>query len=240
MNNPAVVSETEWLARRKELLVQEKELTRARDALNAERRKLPMVKVEKEYVFDSPNGPVSLRDLFRNRRQLLIYHFMFDPSWDEGCPSCSHFADTFNGTVVHLAARDTSFAAISRAPIAKIDSFKKRMGWAFPWLSSYGNNFNRDFQVTLDQTLGSVQHNYENAAALVQVGKLWAAAGEFPGLSVFLRDGGTIFHTYSTYQRGMDAFLLTYNFLDVTPLGRQDAEGPNPQAWIRHHDKYRE
>jgi predicted dithiol-disulfide oxidoreductase (DUF899 family) len=238
MDLPRVVSQSEWLAARKALLVKEKELTRQRDALSAERRRLPMVKVEEEYVFDGPDGPTSLRDLFGPRCQLVIYHFMFDPSWDEGCPSCSHFADSFSGAVVHLAARNTSFAVISRAPLDKIESFKKRMGWSFPWLSSSGTEFNRDFQVTLDQTLGSVQHNFANAVALVQAGKLWSNAGEFPGLSVFLRDGDAIFRTYSTYQRGMDAFLLTYNFLDVTPLGRQDAEGPNPQAWIRHHDRY--
>ena len=238
MNHPTVVSQVEWLAARRQLLAQEKELTRQRDALSAERGKLPMVKVDKEYIFDRAQGPTNLLDLFQGRRQLIVYHFMFDPNWDEGCPSCSHFADTFNGAVVHLAARDTSFAAISRAPLAKIESFKKRMGWTFPWLSSFGSDFNRDFQVTLDETLGSLQYNYENAAKLVQAGKLWAAAGEFPGLSVFFRDGDSIFHTYSTYTRGLDAFLTTYNFLDLTPLGRQDAEGPNPQAWILHHDRY--
>lgn len=237
---PRVVSRSEWLAARKDLLVKEKSLTRQRDTLSEERRGLPMVKLEKEYVFDGPDGRTNLHDLFGPRRQLVIYHFMFDPSWDEGCPSCSHFADTFDGAVVHLAARGTAFAVISRAPLEKIESFKRRMGWSFRWLSSFGSDFNRDFQVTLDETLGSLQYNFENAAALVQAGKIWATAGEFPGLSVFLRDGDNIFHTYSTYGRGLDAFLLPYNFLDVTPLGRQDAEGPNPQAWIRYHDRYPE
>lgn len=238
MDLPPVVSRAQWLAARKALLIEEKKLTRERDALNEERRKLPMVKIEKEYIFDGPAGPTSLRDLFQHRRQLIIYHFMFDPYWDEGCPSCSNFADTFNGAVIHLAARNTSFAAVSRAPLAKIESFRKRMGWTFPWLSSFESEFNREFQVTLDKCQDNVQHNYESAAALVQAGKLWTTEGEFPGLSVFLRDGETIFHTYSTYQRGLDGFLLCYNFLDVTLLGRQDADGPNPQAWIRHHDKY--
>lgn len=238
MDHPKVVSRAEWLAARKELLAKEKEFTRNRDALSADRRGLPMVKLEKDYFFEGPNGRTNLCDLFAGRRQLIIYHFMFDPSWDEGCPSCSHLADIFTGSLIHLAARDTSFAVISRAPLAKIESFKKRMGWTFPWLSAGVSDFNYDFHVTLDESAGSVEHNFGNAAALVQAHKLWATAGEFPGLSVFLRDGESVFHTYSAYQRGLDPLLNTYNFLDLTPLGRQDAEGPNPQAWIRHHDKY--
>src|SRR5262249_39151522 len=206
------------------------------DGLSAERRELPMVKVEKEYTFEGPTGRATLRDLFERRRQLIVYHFMFDPSWDEGCKSCSHLADNFAGILIHLAARDTSFAVVSRAPLAKIESFKKRMGWTFPWFSSFGSDFNYDFHVTLDEAEGSAEYNYESSAKLLQAGKIWFAKGELPGMSVFLREGDTVFHTYSTYQRGLDLFLNTYNFLDATPLGRQEA-GDRIQAWIRHHDK---
>ena len=238
MDHSPIVSRTEWLAARKALLSKEKEFNRQRDALSAERRRLPMVRIEKEYIFEGPNGRTDLHEIFGGRRQLIIYHFMFDPSWEAGCPSCSHCADSFAGSVVHLGARNTSFAAISRAPLAKIELFKKRMGWTFQWLSSFGSDFNYDFHVTLDEAAGSAEYNYANSAALVQAGKLWSATGELPGLSVFLRDGDSVFHTYSTYQRGLDLLLNTYNYLDLTPLGRQDADGPNPQAWIRHHDRY--
>ncbi len=231
MDRPGIVSRAEWLVARKELLTQEKEFTRQRDALSAERRKLPMVKIEKEYVFEGPNGRTNLLALFEGRRQLIVYHFMFDPSWDEGCKSCSYLADNVEGGVVHLAARDTSFAAISRAPLAQIESFKRRMGWTFRWLSSYGSDFNYDFHVTLDEAAGSVEYNYQHAAALAQ------ATRELPGLSVFLHDGDSIFHTYSTYQRGLDLLLNTYNYLDLTPLGRQEAAGGG-MAWLRHHDRY--
>ncbi|WP_233808196.1 DUF899 domain-containing protein [Paraburkholderia sp. HP33-1] len=233
-----VVSRTEWLAARKQLLAREKELTRQRDALSAARRDLPMVKLDKAYTFDGPNGRATLRDLFGSHRQLIVYHFMFDPEWEAGCPSCSHCADNFAGAIVHLNARDTAFAVVSRAPLEKIEAFRKRMGWTFPWYSSAGSDFNYDFHVTLDEAAGSVEHNFENAATLVKAGKLWAAQGELPGLSVFLRDGANVFHTYSAYQRGLDLLLNTYNYLDLTPLGRQDDDGPNPQAWIRHHDRY--
>jgi predicted dithiol-disulfide oxidoreductase (DUF899 family) len=179
----------------------------------------------------------SLRDLFQHRRQLIVYHFMFDPSWDEGCKSCSHLADNFAGALVHLAARDTSLAVVSRAPLAKIESFKRRMGWTFPWFSSFASDFNYDFHVTLDEAQGSAEYNYESSAKLLQAGKIWLAKGELPGMSVFLREGDSVFHTYSTYQRGLDLFLNTYNFLDTTPLGRQE-DGDRTQGWIRHHDKY--
>lgn len=237
MELPRVASQAEWLAARKDLLSKEKESNRQRDALSAERRKLPMVKVEKEYIFDGPNGRVRLRDLFGNHRQLIIYSFMFDPSWEEGCKSCSHLMDNAAGSIVHLGARDTSFVAVSRAPLAKIEAFKKRMGWNFLWLSSAGSDFNYDFHVTLDREVGSVEYNYASASDLVKAGKLWVDKGELPGLSVFLRDGDGVFHTYSAYGRGLDLFLNTYNFLDVTPLGRQE-EGEQIQGWIRHHDKY--
>jgi len=237
MNRPNVVSQAKWLVARKELLAKEKESTRQRDALSQERRKLPMVKVEKDYVFEGPNGPTNLRDLFEGHRQLIVYHFMFDPSWEEGCKSCSHFMDNSEGAIVHLAARNTAFAVVSLAPVAKLEAFKKRMGWTFPWLSSFGTDFNYDFHVTLDKDASSVEYNYATAADLVTAMKLWSEKGELPGLSVFLREGDDVFHTYSTYQRGLDLPLNTYNFLDLTPLGRQE-DGERIQAWIRHHDKY--
>jgi predicted dithiol-disulfide oxidoreductase (DUF899 family) len=162
---------------------------------------------------------------------------MFDPAWEEGCKSCSHLADNLQGSVVHLAARDTSLAVISRAPLPKIEAFQRRMGWNFPWLSSFESDFNYDFHVTLDEAEKSIEYNYANAAELVKAGKLWSVKGELPGLSVFFRDGDNILHAYSAYGRGLDLFLNTYNFLDVTPLGRQEENQP-PQAWIRHHDRY--
>jgi len=237
MNLPRIASRAEWLTARKELLAKEKAATRQRDALSAERRRLPMVKIEKEYVFEGPNGGARLSDLFDGRRQLIVYHFMFDPSWEEGCKSCSFLADNIAGGFIHLHARDTSFAVISRAPIAKIKAFKKRMGWDFPWLSSDGSDFNYDFHVTLDEAEGSYEYNYENAGTLAQRGEIWYTKGELPGLSVFLRDGGNIFHTYSAYQRGLDLLLNTYNYLDLTPFGRQEEDG-RIMAWIRLHDKY--
>jgi len=237
MDRPRIVSRAEWLRARKELLALEKETTRRQDALSAARRKLPIVEIEKSYLFEGPNGRQTLRDLFGRHPQLLVYHFMFDPTWEEGCKSCSHFADNVAGAALHLGARNTAFAVVSRAALAKIETFKRRMGWSFPWLSSFGTDFNYDFHVTLDEAAGSSEYNYEKAAALVQAGKLWAVKGELPGLSVFLRDGDRVFHTYSTYQRGLDLFLNTYNLLDMTPLGRQE-EGERIQGWIRHHDKY--
>jgi predicted dithiol-disulfide oxidoreductase (DUF899 family) len=236
MNRPQIASRAEWLAARKALLAKEKAFTRERDALSAARRQMPMVEVEKEYVFEGTAGPATLHDLFRQHRQLMVYHFMFDPSWDEGCKSCSHLADNFAGILVHLAARDTSFAVVSRAPLAKIEVFRKRMGWSFPWLSSFGNDFNYDFHVTFDEAAGSLEYNYASAPELLKRGEIWHT-GELPGLSVFLRDCERVFHTYSTYQRGLDLLLNTYNFLDLTPLGRQEEDG-KIQAWIRHHDKY--
>src|SRR5262249_26493098 len=203
MDHPNVVSRVEWLVARKALLRKEKEFTRQRDALSAERRQLAMVKVEKDYVFDEIDGPVHLRDLFGRHRQLIIYHFMFDPAWDEGCKSCSHLMDNTAGGVVHLAARDTAFVVTSRAPVATIEAFKKRMGWPVRWLSSLRTDFNYDFHVTLDEANGSIEYNYGHVPTLLEAGKIWSAKGEMPGLSVFLRDRADIFHTYSTYQRGL-------------------------------------
>jgi predicted dithiol-disulfide oxidoreductase (DUF899 family) len=239
MQRPQIVSQAEWLRARLDLLGSEKEATRQLDALAAARRRLPMVEIEKEYVFDGAAGPATLRDLFEGRSQLIVYHFMFDPSWEAGCKSCSHFADNIAGSLVHLAARDTSLAAVSSAPIAKIQPFKARMGWQFPWFSSGRNDFNVDFAVTVDAdgAEGSGQYNYTPADALFRAGKIWFRKGELPGLSVFLRQDDRVFHTYSTYQRGLDIFLNTYMLLDLTPLGRQEDDG-RIQAWINHHDRY--
>jgi predicted dithiol-disulfide oxidoreductase (DUF899 family) len=231
MELPKVVSRDVWLAARKELLAKEKAWNRQRDALSAERRRLPMVKVDKEYVFQGPEGRRTLADLFEGRRQLLVYHFMFGPDYEEGCPSCSFVADSFAGSLVHLAARDTAFAAISRAPLDKIEPFRRRMGWSFPWLSSFGTDFNYDFQVTLDE-----HHTEYNYAPVSAQPASRPQEGEREGLSVFVRDGQQLFHTYSTYQRGLDPLLNTYNFLDLTPLGRQEGDGI--MRWLRHHDRY--
>ncbi len=237
MERPRVVSQKEWLLARKELLAKEKASNRQRDELSADRRRLPMVRLETDYIFEGPDGRTHLRDLFGHHRQLVIYHFMFDPSWDQGCKSCSHFMDNAAGSIVHLAARDTAFVVVSRAPLAKINAFKERMGWTFPWVSSAGTDFNYDFHVTLAKGVGSTEYNFAEAADLVKAGKLWSDQGELPGLSVFWREGEAVFHTYSTYQRGLDLPLNTYNFLDLTPLGRQE-EGDRIQGWVRHHDSY--
>ncbi|HVA64898.1 MAG TPA: DUF899 domain-containing protein [Terriglobales bacterium] len=234
---PRIVSQAEWLVARKELLRQEKELTRQRDALSAERRQLPMVRVEREYNFEGPAGTVRLRDLFGKRRQLLVYHFMFDPSWEEGCKSCSLLADSFPASLAHFAARDTRFAVVSRAPLAKLQAFRQRMGWTFDWYSSFGGSFNHDYGVTVNVAADGDTYNYEKASTLKQAGKIWIEQGELPGLSVFLREGDEVFHTYSTYQRGLDPLMNVYNYLDLTPLGRQEA-GEHIMGWVRHHDRY--
>lgn len=235
-NNSQIVSRTEWLTARRALLANEKQLTRQRDALAAERRKLPMVRLEQDYVFAGEHGPVTLHNLFGSHPQLIAYHFMFDPAWDEGCPSCSHFADNFALLPPHLAARDTAFVVVSRAPIGNIAAFKSRMGWTFPWVSSAGNSFNLDFHVTLDETVGSTEYNFTPAAELKARGKIWM--DELPGLSVFWREGEALFHTYSTYARGLDELLNTYNFLDLTPLGRHEEGLQWAQQWVRHRDRY--
>ncbi len=243
MNYPQIVFREEWLAARKQLLAQEKEFTRRRDALNAARRKLPRVKIDKEYFFEAPTGRARLLDLFEGRRQLIVYHFMFDPSWDEGCPMCSLLADNI-GHLAHLHARDTALAVVSRAPLAKIKPFKARMGWTFTWYSSWGSDFNYDFHVTLDEDVAPVEYNYRRKAEHEQAGMPWLTRGEQPGLSVFLRDEGEIFHTYSTYARGGDLLIGTYNYLDLTPLGRQEGRDGTRDldglgdSWVRHHDRY--
>ena len=236
MTLPEVVSRQEWLVARKQLLDAEKEATRLRDVLSARRRSLPMVRIDKPYSFESPDGPVGLLDLFEGRRQLILRHFMFDPERDEGCSHCSFAADNV-GHLAHLHARDTSFAVVSRAPLAKIEPFRRRMGWQFPWYSTFGSDFNYDFHVTLDESVAPVEYNYRDKATLTDAGLIWFVNGEQPGVSVFLRDGEDVFHTYSTYARGSDLLLGTYNYLDLTPLGRQETNG---QAWVRHHDRYSE
>ena len=233
--HPRVVLLADWLGARKELLIKEKEFNRQRDALSAARRSLPMHKVEKEYIFEGPAGPQTLRDLFDGRSQLIVYHFMYDPRWDEGCKSCSFLADTFNGASLHLPARDTSFVAISRAPLAKLEAFKKRMGWNFKWLSSAENDFNYDFHVTLDDARESTEYNYRDASAQLEGEE---GSMELPGLSVFLRDGDTVYHTYSTYARGLDILIGTYNYLDLTPLGRNEEQLEHGMQWVRLHDRY--
>lgn len=225
MSLPRVVSREEWLVARKELLSEEKAMTRARDALNTKRRELPMVRIEKSYVFDGPSGEARLDDLFDGRSQLVIQHFMFDPTWDEGCPSCSGAADEISvGLLQHLHARDTSFVVVSRAPHEKIERYKISKGWTFPWYSSFGSEFNYDFNVTIDASVVPVMWNYRTIEELEQISMGWLGEGssEQPGYSMFLRDGDAIFHTYSMYARGAEMLGGSYYFLDLTALGRQE------------------
>ncbi|MGK5520992.1 DUF899 domain-containing protein [Micromonospora sp. URMC 107] len=217
---PKVVSRDEWVDARKELLDREKELTRLRDRATALRRELPAVAIEKDYSFTGPEGTVRLADMFEGRRQLIVYHFMFDPEWAEGCTSCSLLVDNF-GHLAHLHASDTTLAVVSRAPFPSIASFKDRMGWRFPWYSSHGSDFNYDFHVTMDPAVAPVEYNYKDAETLAAEGLTHHLQGEAHGLSVFVRDGERILHTYSVYGRGLDPLLNTYNYLDLTPLGRQ-------------------
>jgi predicted dithiol-disulfide oxidoreductase (DUF899 family) len=228
-----VVSPAEWLAARKDLLTKEKEFSRLRDELGRKRRQLPWERVEKQYVFDGPNGKETLADLFGGRSQLIVYHFMFGPGWKEGCPSCSYLADHFDGSTIHLANRDVTLLAISRAPLPEIEAFKKRMGWRFKWVSSFGNDFNRDYHVSFtkdEKAKGNVYYNYTMSEFPSEEG---------PGASVFYKnESGQIFHTYSTYARGLDTLIGTYNFLDLVPKGRDEEGLAHTMAWVRHHDKY--
>ncbi|MCY1398613.1 hypothetical protein D9M71_136480 [compost metagenome] len=227
---PAVVSKEQWLLARKQLFLHEKAFTHQRDELSAARRALPWVKMDKNYVFEGRDGPLSLADLFAGRSQLVIYHFMFVDGWTEGCPGCSFLADHFDGANLHLANHDVSLVAVSSAPFAQFQAFKRRMGWQFDWVSSHGTSFNEDFQVSAsDQQIaaGSFIYNYEPNNGEER---------ELPGLSVFYRDEeGEIFHTYSTYARGLDILVGAYNFLDLMPLGRNEK---GTLDWVRHHDKY--
>lgn len=217
-----VVSRTEWLAARKALLVQEKEATRLHDALRAARQSLPLVEVDQEYVFEGPDGQVTLPDLFEGRRQLIFQHFMFDPEWEDGCPSCSYAVDTLGpGHLRHLHEKDTSFVIVSRAPLRKLEAWKEKKGWNLPWVSSYGSPFNYDFHATHDETVAPVEHNFRNQAELRERGMDGHPRGEVPGQSVFVRDGGHVFHAYSTFDRGTEMLVSSTQFLDLTPLGRQ-------------------
>ncbi|MBI3798469.1 MAG: DUF899 domain-containing protein [Deltaproteobacteria bacterium] len=234
MEHNLIVTRDEWLVARKALLAKEKEATRARDALSAERRKLPWVKVEKNYVFDGPHGQETLADLFDRRSQLIIYHFMFGPGWKEGCVGCSFLADNIDGALVHLEHHDVTYVAVSQASFPEIEAYKKRMGWRFKWVSSYGSDFNYDYHVSFakdDLAKGKVFYNYDLQDLQSE---------EMSGRSVFYQDvTGDIFHTYSSYARGGDMFLGTYAFLDITPKGRNET-GPNHDLsdWVRHHDRY--
>jgi predicted dithiol-disulfide oxidoreductase (DUF899 family) len=232
-SNAKAVPKDEWLAARTELLKKEKEFTRLRDELSRRRRELPWEIVNKHYVFDGPNGKQTLADLFDGRSQLIVYHFMFGPGWKEGCPSCSFLADTFDGAAVHLAQRDVTLAVVSRATFLEIEVFRKRMGWRFPWVSSFANDFNSDYHVSFskeERAQGKVYYNY---------GLMEFPSEEAPGASVFLKNAeGEIFHTYSAYTRGLDMLLTAYNFLDLTPKGRDEDALSQPMAWVRHHDRY--
>lgn len=231
--NYRIVSRNEWIAERKAFLAREKQLTRLRDEVARERRALPWMRIDKDYVFDTPAGRRSLSQLFDGRRQLLVQHFMLGPGWEEGCPSCSYMADHSDGMNVHLAHRDVTLVAVSRAPLPEIERFRRRMGWQFAWVSSYGSDFNYDFGVsftpeavasdTCHYNYGTSPHSYD----------------ELPGISVFIKDDAdAVFHTYSTYARGVEVMMGTYNMLDLTPQGRGEREVDNKMEWVRHHDRY--
>jgi predicted dithiol-disulfide oxidoreductase (DUF899 family) len=225
MSLPRIASRDEWLAARTELLEQEKELTRRRDALNITRRELPMVEIDKPYELDGPDGKVALRDLFDGRSQLIIYHFMFDPSWDDGCPSCTAGTDELSpGFFEHIHARDTSYAMVSRAPQAKLERWKEKKGWDIPWYSSFGSDFNYDFAVTVDEAKGFDTYNYRSTSEYAARGEAFAEnqSQEMPGRSCFVLVDGRIFHTYSQYARGLEGTGGSYYFLDLTALGRQE------------------
>jgi predicted dithiol-disulfide oxidoreductase (DUF899 family) len=231
--NHKIVSRAEWTAARKELLAREKQFTHERDRLSEARRNLPWVRVTENYVFDLARGKVSLAELFDGRSQLVVYQFMFDPDWTAGCKSCSFWADNFNGVVEHLAHRDVKLMAISRAPLAKLTAFARRMGWSFEWASSLHNTFNRDFGVTFmpeELATGKVTYNY---------GEHKAYGSEMPGISVFTKDaGGNVFHTYSCYARGLDMLNGAYHYLDLVPKGRDEAGLSYTMAWLRLRDEY--
>jgi predicted dithiol-disulfide oxidoreductase (DUF899 family) len=229
----AVVSREEWLRARTALLAREKEHTRQRDELGRERRALPWVRIEKPYRFESPHGAETLADLFRGRSQLIVYHFMFGPDWEEGCPSCSLLADHIDGALVHLEHRDVTLLAVSRAPLAKIQAFQRRMGWRFPWVSSHGSDFNHDFGVSFtseELARGKVLYNFRMEEGFVE---------DLPGISSFFQDeGGRVYHTYSTYARGCEPPIGVYDWLDYAPKGRDEDDLAFTMAWVRHHDRY--
>jgi predicted dithiol-disulfide oxidoreductase (DUF899 family) len=233
MENHKVVTHEEWLTARRQLLADEKEFTRLRDRLSQQCRDLPWEGVDKDYVFDGPTGRETLAQLFGDSHQLAVYHFMLGPGWEEGCKSCSYWADNFNGIDMHLRQRDVSFLAISRAPLSEIEAFKKRMGWTFKWVSSYGSDFNYDYHVSIrSEQLAPGEAVYNYAPSKIKMGE------EQPGISVFYKDDdGAIFHTYSCYSRGLDMMNGAYHWLDLVPKGR-DETGSHKMAWVRLHDEY--
>lgn len=228
-----IVSREEWTAARRALLAKEKAFTKKRDALSALRRDLPWVRVDKDYMFEGSDGPESLSDLFEGRSQLIVYHFMFGPDWEEGCPSCSYLSDHFDGAIMHLNHRDVTLVTASRAPLQKLEDYRKRMGWRFKWVSSLGGDFNRDYHVSFDVDepgRDKVYYNYRTTTF---------PSSEAPGLSVFRKDeSGDVFHTYSAYARGLDMLIGAYNFLDLVPKGRDEADLPFTMEWLRRHDQY--
>jgi len=234
LDNHRIVSKDEWLAARSALLKKEKEFTLLRDKLGQQQRDMPWVLVDKKYLFDGPNGKQTLSDLFDGRSQLIVYHFMYDPNWDAGCPSCSFWADNFNGIVVHLNQRDVTMIAVSKAPYSKIGEYKKRMGWNFKWVSSYDNDFNFDYHVSftleeLSEKKAFYNYNLQDTHS-----------PEREGVSVFYKDtAGHVFHTYSAYARGIDVLNVAYHYLDLVPKGRDEEGHEFPQFWVRRHDEYR-
>ena len=232
MTEHAVVSREEWLKARRAHLEEEKAFTRQRDALSEKRRNLPWVRVDKPYRFEGPSGVQTLADLFAGRSQLLVQHFMYGPDWQEGCPSCSFWADNFDGIDIHLAHRDISFVLVSAAPYETLQAYQRRMGWRFRWVSSGGSDFNRDYNVSFtaeELDAGPVDYNY---------GKNRFPATEAPGVSAFIREGDAVYHTYSTYARGLDMLNAAYHLMDIAPKGRDESELPWPMAWLRRHDQY--
>jgi predicted dithiol-disulfide oxidoreductase (DUF899 family) len=231
IQHPRVVSHEQWVTERVAFMATEKEFTRLRDELSRKRRELPWEKVTKTFVFTGPRGEQTLAELFEGRSQLIVYHFMFNPAWDEGCPGCSFWADNFEGIDIHLAHRDITFLAISRAPFAKLEAYRKRMGWSFKWVSAGAGDFNYDFQASFDPDAAKSGRAYYNYGTGPRVGE------DMPGISVFCRDqNGDIYHTYSTYSRGLDLLNGAYNYIDLTPRGRD--EGDRGPSWVRRHDRY--
>jgi predicted dithiol-disulfide oxidoreductase (DUF899 family) len=245
MTDPQIATSEQWLAARRDLLVQEKALTRQRDAVNAARRRLPMVEITKDYVFHGPDGQARLLDLFDGRSQLVIYHFMFGPDDDEGCARCSFAVDNI-GRLSHLHARDTSFALVSRAPLDKLERYRERMGWTVPWYSSHDTDFNYDFHVSFDESVTPLEYNFKDQATLERENEAWRGwVGEEQGASAFLRHGVQVFHTYSSYARGNEHLNGTWSWLDLTARGRQEdwelapRRGDDPfMGWLRRHDEY--
>lgn len=229
MTDHRIVAHDEWMKASQALLAKEKAFTRMREEMARERRALPWERVEKDYVFEAPEGRVTLADLFQGRGQLIVQHFMFGPDWSEGCPSCSYWADNFNGIDVHLAARDTSFVLVSRGPLDRLLAYRQRLGWTFRWVSSLGSDFNFDYGVSFTPETPQPAYNF---------GTTTVKGEEMPGVTAFRREDGVVYRTYSTYGRGLDLLNGTYHLLDITSKGRDEAELPWPMAWVRRHDKY--